>query len=84
MTMTAQQIAAQIQVFAGAATPFLPPNAQLAVTLANAAMQAVHNAQNGGQDVTPEQLEALFAADDQAKADDLLAQQQALAKGQTP
>lgn len=82
--MTPEQIAGEIQIFTAVATPLLPPGAQLAATLALNAMRAVQNAQNGGQDVTPEELAALFAADDQAKADDLRAQQEAIAKASQP
>lgn len=83
MSMTPQQIAAEISVFAQAVTPFLPPGIQLAVTLAINAMKAVQAAQNSGADVTPEQLEALFAADDQAKADNLQAEQERILAGDT-
>ncbi len=81
MSMTPAQIVAQIDVFATSVTPFLPPGVALAITLAKNALHAVQTAQNAGQDVSDAQLQALFAADDKAKADDLLAQQEALAKG---
>ena len=80
MSMTPSQIAAQIQIFASSAVPFLQPKAQLAVTLATNAMNAIQIAQNGGADVTDAQLDALFAADDQAKADDLKAQLEVMSK----
>ena len=73
-----------IESIATALLPLAPPGINLAVTLALNAMHAVKNAQNAGKDVTPAQLEALFAADDQAKADDLLAQQEALQRKAKP
>lgn len=84
MSMTVAQILAQLKIIATSATPFLPPGISLGVTLAMNALTAVQNAQNGGADVTKEQLAALFAADDQAKADGLLAEQEESAKAAKP
>jgi hypothetical protein len=77
MSTTPNQIVAELAVLAQTLGPLLPPNARLAVTLALTAMHAVQAAQDRGRDVTSSELDALFAADDQAKADDLLAQQAA-------
>lgn len=80
MSLTPQQLTNELAILAQTIGPLLPPNASLAVALAQIAMHAVTIAQNEGRDVTPAELEALFAADDAAKADDILAQQEASAK----
>jgi hypothetical protein len=77
--MTPRQLA-QIETIKSIVTsllPLAPPGVQLALGLATNALNAVQKAQNQGKDVTREQLAALFAADDAAKADDQLAQEQA-------
>ena len=61
--------------------PLAPPGVQLALTLATNLFNAVQKAQNQGQDVTREQLAALFKADEDAVADDLAAQQAAKPSG---
>lgn len=80
MSMTPAQIIAQIEVAASTALPYAPPGIQLAYTLAINALHAVQKARNNGADVTQADLDAIWAANDQAKADDLKAQQEALAR----
>jgi hypothetical protein len=74
--MTSAQVVSNLKVLAQTLLPLAPPGVSLAITLALNAMTAVQAAQNQGKDVTREQLDALFAADDLAKQDDLLAQSQ--------
>lgn len=61
-------------LIAGAVSPLLPPNAQLALTTATLLMNAVQHAQAQGTDLTNEQLMALFAVDDAARQADAAAQ----------
>lgn len=72
---TLSQIEQTATTMAAAAAPFLPPRIQLALALATAAMNAVNAAMTNGTDISDAQLSELFAADDKAAADDLLARQ---------
>lgn len=81
-------MAAQLESYAGMAlaaaqalAPELGPNAMLATTLAGIGLKLVQQAQAAGQDVTDADIDAALAADDAAKADDLLAQIAARAAG---
>ena len=65
-----------------AAAPLMGPNAQLAMMMAQLASNAVRDAQNlGANDISDDQLAALFARDDLAKAADLAAQAAVSARG---
>lgn len=62
-------------LIAMAAAPLMGPNAQLAMLMASMAANAVNTAQQQGlTDITDEQLAAVFARDDAAKAADDAAQ----------
>ncbi len=74
MTQTTTQIIDEVTAGAKVVAPLLPPNIGIAVSVAAALMNAVLQAQNGGADITDEQLVALFAQDDAAKVADLAAQ----------
>lgn len=84
---TMQTIADDAALAVTVATPFLPPNALLALLLAKAAISAIEASMNSGQDITDAQLDELFDVDAQAAAADILARQQkttlALAKEPT-
>lgn len=77
--MNANQLAQldTIRSIVASLLPLAPPGAQLAFGLVTNVLNAVQKAQNKGQDVTREQLAALWKEDDDAIADDLLAQEQA-------
>ena len=79
--MTLNQILEGLNNLASAASPFLPPNARLAVTLAQSALAAVERAQQAGQaDISDADLDALFVEYEHAKADDRAAVKQRLAE----
>lgn len=61
---------------AGAAAPFLPPNIGLAVTAAINILSAIQNAAATGQDITDEELAAMFTKYAAASADAKAAQQE--------
>lgn len=74
---TAQTIEQEAGVAIAAAQALAPafgPNAIAAVSLAGMLLNAATAAANGGTDITPDQLAAIFAADDAAKVADLAAQ----------
>ena len=73
MSTTQENIKAGITVAESVAV-FLPPNIQLAIGLIGAASRAIEQAQAQGKDITDDALIKLFSLDDQAKAEDLAAQ----------
>lgn len=79
MTLTAEQ-QANLNLGLGvlmAVAPTLGPNGALAATIVSSLAQAITNASNNGQDVSDEELQALFDQFEINKADDLAAQAEA-------
>jgi hypothetical protein len=77
---TLQTVAADAQIAVAAMQPFAPafgPNGLAAVAIATALTNALSAAAASGTDLTDADFSAALAADDAAKADDLLAQQEA-------
>lgn len=74
MATDAQTVIAGVELVADAAAPLLPPNMQLALAIAKAAIMAIERAQNNGRDVTEAELDALFEEDEKARQADLAAQ----------
>lgn len=59
------------KLVAAVAMPFLPPNVQLALAIAKGALAAIERANNGGRDVSDEELDAIFDEDEQARLADI-------------
>lgn len=89
----AQEIIAGMQEGQALLGPFIPllasvvpggaPTAQLTVSIVNAGLQALSTAINNGEDVTDVQLAAVKAGEQAAITDDLQAQRDAAAGGDT-
>lgn len=89
-TGAAPTTAAQLETYAEMAlaaantlAPALGPNAMLATTVAGVLLGFVQKAQADGVDVSDADIAKALAADDQAKADDLAAQAERRAAGDT-
>jgi len=64
----------QFSFYSAIAAPLLPPNALKVLGIAQTALLALQNASNIGDDVTDEQLAAMFDAYEQGKVADQLVQ----------
>lgn len=71
---TAATVIQDGELLATAAQPFLPPNVQIALSIAMAALQAIQAAAATGTDVTDAQLATLGTAFQQQQTLDLAAQ----------
>lgn len=78
-TLNATQVAGAFLAIARANAALLPPNAQLALALADGALAAINAVQGTGKDITDEQLTKLISLDAIARADDRAAQRELLA-----